>query len=153
MVSHWHGSHSSHTASVIQRGNSLEENINKGYGEARHSQGNPGEERRGKIKEEITQPRKENRMGVNHIPGNKKGDIMLYALSTCAWCKKTKNLLEELNVAFNYTDVDLLNTEEKESVVLEIIKWNPACSFPSMVVDNKLCIVGFDENKIRDTFK
>ena len=92
-------------------------------------------------------------MKANHVSGNKKGEVMLYALSTCGWCKKTKNLLGELNVDFYYTDVDLLNTEEKEIVILEIVKWNPDCSFPSMVVDNKLCIVGFDENKIRDTFK
>ena len=92
-------------------------------------------------------------MKANHVSGNKKGEVMLYALSTCGWCKKTKNLLGELNVDFYYTDVDLLNTQEKESVIHEIVKWNPDCSFPSMVVDNKLCIVGFDENKIRDTFK
>ena len=27
---------------------------------------------------------------------------MLYALSTCQWCHKTKVLLEELGIAFDY---------------------------------------------------
>jgi glutaredoxin-like protein NrdH len=92
-------------------------------------------------------------MAVNHVPGNKKGDIMLYALSTCVWCKKTKHLLEELNVDFHFTYVDLLNAQEKENTKEEIKKWNPACSFPSLVIDNKFCIIGYDEKKIKDVFK
>jgi glutaredoxin-like protein NrdH len=92
-------------------------------------------------------------MAVNHVSGNKKGDVMLYALSTCVWCKKTKNLLEELNVDFYFTDVDLLDSGEKEKTKEEIKKWNPSCSFPSLVIDNKFCIVGYDEKKVRETFK
>jgi glutaredoxin-like protein NrdH len=92
-------------------------------------------------------------MESTHISGNKKGQVMLYALSTCGWCKKTKQLLEELNVDFDFTEVDLLESEEKEKTRAEIRKWNPACSFPSMIIDNSVCIIGFDENKIRDTFK
>jgi glutaredoxin-like protein NrdH len=92
-------------------------------------------------------------MKTTHVSGNKKGNIILYALSTCVWCKKTKQLLEELNIDFDFTDVDLLDSQEKENATAEIKKWNPACSFPSMVIDNEVCIVGFDEKKIRDTFK
>ena len=92
-------------------------------------------------------------MAVNHVPGTKKGEVMLYALSTCVWCKKTKKLLEELNVDFYFTDVDLLDTPDKENAKEEIKKWNPACSFPSLVIDNKLCIIGYEEKKIRDVFK
>jgi len=92
-------------------------------------------------------------MKINHVPGDKKGDVMLYALSTCVWCRKTKHLLEELNVDFYFADVDILDPLEKEDAIAEIKKWNPACSFPSMVIDNKVCIVGFDEKKIRDAFK
>ena len=38
---------------------------------------------------------KEGIMAMVHIPGKKSGQIMLYALSTCVWCQKTKKLLEE----------------------------------------------------------
>ena len=58
-----------------------------------------------------------------------------------------------MNIDFYFTDVDLLDTPEKENAKEEIKKWNPACSFPSMIIDNKLCIVGFDEEKIKDVFK
>jgi glutaredoxin-like protein NrdH len=92
-------------------------------------------------------------MAINHVDGINRGDIMLYALSTCVWCKKTKALLDELKVEFSYANVDLLSKEEKGQVMEEVRKWNPACSFPSMVINNSTCIVGFDEEKIREALK
>ncbi len=92
-------------------------------------------------------------MTVNHVDGADRGDIMLYALSTCVWCKKTKALLDELKVKFSYTNVDLLSKEEKAEAMEQVRKWNPACSFPSMVINNSSCIVGFDEEKIREALK
>jgi glutaredoxin-like protein NrdH len=87
---------------------------------------------------------------MEHVEGEKKGKIILYALSTCVWCKKTKELLEFLKVDFYYTHVDLLSGKEKEEAMDEIKKWNPRCSFPSLVVGNEQCIVGYDEKKIRE---
>lgn len=45
---------------------------------------------------------------------------MLYALSTCVWCKKTKKLLTELGVDFSYVYVDLLKGEEQARVIAEV---------------------------------
>ena len=39
---------------------------------------------------------------------NKKHRVMLYALSTCIWCKKTKKLLDNLDVCYDFVFVDLL---------------------------------------------
>jgi glutaredoxin-like protein NrdH len=89
-------------------------------------------------------------MTIKHVKGDKKGDVMLYALSTCVWCKKTKAFLEEMHVDFRYLDVDLLDKQERATVMDEIRKWNPACSFPSLVIDNSRCIVGYDEKKMRE---
>jgi glutaredoxin-like protein NrdH len=92
-------------------------------------------------------------MAKNHVNGEKKRDLFLYALSTCGWCRKTKELLQALNVEFNYTDVDLLSGKERTNVMDELKKWNPRCSFPSLVIDNQKCIVGFDEKQIREVLK
>ena len=89
-------------------------------------------------------------MPVNHIAGRKKGRVMLYALSTCGWCKKTRELLEQLGVEYDYTYVDLLRGDEQSAVIKEIEKYNPACSFPTLVIDSKKCIVGFKEDEIRE---
>jgi glutaredoxin-like protein NrdH len=92
-------------------------------------------------------------MPVNHVDGTVKGNIMLYALSTCGWCRKTKGLLNELGVAYSYTDVDTLTGDEKQAILDEVKKWNPSCSFPTLVINGSNCIVGFKEDEIKDVLK
>ena len=86
---------------------------------------------------------------IEHIKGKNKGKIMLYALSTCIWCKKTKQLLQDLGVEYSYLYVDLLEDKDKDKTMDDVRKWNPSCSFPTLVINNN-CIVGFKENEIRE---
>ncbi|KPL05058.1 MAG: glutaredoxin [candidate division Zixibacteria bacterium SM1_73] len=88
-------------------------------------------------------------MDVKHVKGKDKGHIMMFALSTCGWCKKTKRLLNELGVEYHYTDVDLLEGKKKEGAMEDLERWNPKFTFPTLVVKNK-CIVGYDEEKIKE---
>ena len=92
-------------------------------------------------------------MRVERVPGKKTGRVMLYALSTCPWCKKTKKLLTDLGVEYEYVDVDLLDDSDRENVVETVKKWNSACSYPTLVLNNKTCIVGFKEDEIRKALK
>ena len=89
-------------------------------------------------------------MAVIHIPGNKSGHIMLYALSTCAWCQKTKELLDDLGVAYDYEYVDQLPGDEREKAIQEVTSWNPSCNFPTLIIGDEKCIVGYKENEIRE---
>ena len=89
-------------------------------------------------------------MTVVHIPGRKSRKIILYALSTCGWCQKTRKLLDDLGVEYDYEYVDQLQGDEKDKVVREVTEWNPSCSFPTLVLDNKQCIVGYIEDEIRE---
>jgi glutaredoxin len=89
-------------------------------------------------------------LNFNHRDGEKPVHIALYTLSTCGWCKKTKALLEELGIGYDYIDVDLLSGDEKQQAKEEILKWNEHCSFPTVVIDNTECIVGFKEDKLRE---
>ncbi len=88
-------------------------------------------------------------MNMKHIPGKNRGHIMLYALSTCGWCKKTKRLLNELGVEYYYLDVDLLGKKEKDEAMKTVKRHNPQRSFPTTIIDDKKCIVGFDEDEIK----
>jgi len=88
-------------------------------------------------------------MSIIHVSGQNKGRVMLYALSTCGWCKKTKALLNELGIEYEYLDVDLLQGEEQDAAVREIEKHNPDTNFPTLVIDAQQCIVGFKEDDIR----
>jgi glutaredoxin len=91
-------------------------------------------------------------MALQHVAGKNKGKVVLYALSTCPWCRKTKTLLNELGVEYYFGDVDLMDDEEKMDVMKIVQKWNPGGSFPTMIIDNSKSIVGFQENKIKETF-
>jgi len=91
-------------------------------------------------------------MNVIHVGGKKKGKVMLYALSTCGWCQKTKVLLNELGVEYEYIDVDLLKGSEQTAVIGIVQKFNPECNFPTMVINDSKCIVGFKEADIRKEF-
>jgi glutaredoxin-like protein NrdH len=88
-------------------------------------------------------------MDIKHVKGKNKGNIMMYALSTCGWCKKTKRLLNEMGVEYDYTDVDLLQGEERAQAIKELERWNPRRSFPTLVINNE-CIVGYKEDKIKE---
>ena len=89
-------------------------------------------------------------MAFQHIEGVDKGRILVYALSTCMWCRMAKNLLRDLGVGYEYVDVDLLPVEEKDAVKKEIRKWNPDGSYPTIVINDKECVSGFDETEIKE---
>jgi glutaredoxin-like protein NrdH len=76
--------------------------------------------------------------------------VMLYALSTCAWCKKTRRLLDENNVEYDYVYVDLLKGYERDQVLETVRKWNPRCTFPTVVVDDAEVVAGFKEERLRE---
>jgi glutaredoxin len=60
-----------------------------------------------------------------------------------------KNLLHDMGVGYEYIDVDTLPTEEKDVVKQEIKRWNPDGSYPTIVINEKECVSGFDEAEIR----
>lgn len=77
----------------------------------------------------------------------------MFALSTCQWCHKTKELLEKLGVAFDYDFVDLLAGKE-QNVALDVMeKWSPNGAFPTIVIDDKRAIQGFREKEIREALE
>ncbi len=92
-------------------------------------------------------------METTGVDGSDRGEVKLFTLSTCIWCKKTKALLKEMDVPFQSIDVDLLEGAEKEKALDELKRFNPRCSFPSLVVNHTTCIVGFDEPRIKEALK
>ena len=86
-------------------------------------------------------------VGVN--PG--KHNIMLYTLSTCIWCKKTKALLGSLGVSYEFIDMDTISGRDNFEAMSEMRKFNPSGTYPTMVIDGSNCIVGFKEAQIRET--
>jgi glutaredoxin-like protein NrdH len=88
-------------------------------------------------------------MTIEKVEGKDKGKVMLYALSTCVWCKKTKELLTDLGISYSYIFIDQLTREERKEIEKQVEVWNPRCSYPTLVINDRQCIVGFKEEEIR----
>ena len=87
---------------------------------------------------------------MEHVKGADRGNVILYALSTCVWCKKTRELLNRLGVDYSYVYVDLLEGKERKDAIDEVKRHNVKCSFPTVVIDDEKCIVGYKESELKE---
>jgi glutaredoxin-like protein NrdH len=75
--------------------------------------------------------------------------VKIYTLSTCSHCKATKKFLDECEVKYEFEDVDLLKGEERKAILEDVKKWNPNCTFPTIIIGDRV-IVGHKEKEIRE---
>jgi glutaredoxin len=75
--------------------------------------------------------------------------VKMYTLSTCSHCKAAKKFMADLDVEFEFTDVDLLEGMDKVKAVNELRKINPSCSFPTIIIGDKV-IVGNRNQEIKE---
>ena len=78
-----------------------------------------------------------------------ENSVKLYTLSTCSHCKATKQFLDECSVKYEFEDVDLLQGDERKAIIEDVKKWNPKCSFPTIIIGDTV-VVGFKEDKIKE---
>jgi|Deesub1362A_J573_1020465.scaffolds.fasta_scaffold00317_15 glutaredoxin-like protein NrdH len=82
------------------------------------------------------------------------GNIVLFALSTCPACKKTKGLLEELGIDAVIVDLDLVDLDSRDRLLKELRRFNPQETFPTLVIDKgKRVIVGYSEDELREALQ
>ena len=74
--------------------------------------------------------------------------IKIFTLSTCSHCRATKKLLNECAVTYEFIDVDLVSDDKRTAVLEEVKKLNPECTFPTIIIGDKV-IIGFLEREIR----
>ena len=75
--------------------------------------------------------------------------IILYSLSTCAFCQAIKKMLDDLEITFQCIQADELPDEERKKVIKELKNVNPKCSFPTVVIDNET-VVGYKVQEIKE---
>ncbi len=75
--------------------------------------------------------------------------VRLYSLSTCAVCKKVKKFLEDNGISYQCIEVDTLDSGEQWVTSKELKKYNPAGSYPTVVVEE--VVIGFDELALKQT--
>ncbi|BCV22057.1 glutaredoxin family protein [Moorella sp. Hama-1] len=73
--------------------------------------------------------------------------IKLYALSTCPYCMKTKQLLNEQGATYDLIDVDLAPDEVAARALEEVRKLTGQQSFPVIVINDRV-IRGYHREEI-----
>ena len=79
---------------------------------------------------------------------NSKNKVMLYTLSTCGWCKKTKELLIENKVKYEYIDLDKCSKEDQKTAVDQLKERKLPVAFPIMKVNDTKVIQGYKKDQI-----
>ncbi len=75
--------------------------------------------------------------------------VKMYTLSTCSHCKATKQFMNDNEVDYEYVDVDLLDGEDRMSIMEEVKEINSHLSFPTIIIGERI-IIGFREEEIRE---
>ena len=75
--------------------------------------------------------------------------VKIFSLSTCSHCKTTKQFLNDCTIKYDFVDVDLLEGEERKAILEDVKKFNPKCSFPTIIIGETV-IVGFKEKDIKE---
>jgi len=84
---------------------------------------------------------------------NKTHKVLMYAISTCAWCKMTKAFLKENDVEYEYVDVDLASDEDHEKIRKDITRLGASPTYPTIIVDGKTVITGFRKDQIKEALE
>jgi glutaredoxin-like protein NrdH len=93
-------------------------------------------------------------MDISKVSGkNNKHKVFVYALSTCVWCKLTKQYLNDNKVEYEYVDVDLCGEEDKQKIRETIQSKGGTLSYPTTIVDDNVVITGFRKDKLKEALE
>jgi glutaredoxin-like protein NrdH len=76
-------------------------------------------------------------------------EVKIFSLSTCSHCKAAKKFLGDCTIKYEFIDVDLLEGDERKAIIEDVKKFNPRCSFPTVIIGEKV-IVGYKEKEIKE---
>jgi glutaredoxin len=71
--------------------------------------------------------------------------VMMYTLSTCPWCNKTKKAFGDWGIPFDYIDYDLADGQTQEKIITEMDKYN-ANGFPFVKIGDE-AVLGYDPGR------
>jgi glutaredoxin-like protein NrdH len=75
--------------------------------------------------------------------------VRVFALSTCSHCRDARKFLDKSGVNYDCTEVDLLDGKEQAAALEEMKKYNPGCTFPTLVIGDRV-IVGNRQDEIKE---
>lgn len=75
--------------------------------------------------------------------------VKVFALSTCPYCRMTRQYMDENGVAYDVVEVDKLEGQERDDAVEEVKRLSGGTSFPVVVVGDEV-VVGFNKVRIKE---
>lgn len=72
-------------------------------------------------------------------------NVIIYTLSTCPWCRKTKNFFTKHNIPFTFIDYDLAD-ENTQNRILRETDAAGATGFPFVKINDEI-IVGYQPER------
>lgn len=75
--------------------------------------------------------------------------VKVFALSTCPYCRLTRQYMDENGVVYDVLEVDKLEGQEREDAIMEVKGLSGGTSFPVVVVDDQV-VVGFNKVRIKE---
>lgn len=90
-------------------------------------------------------------MKTTKVQGNNNNHrVLLYAISTCAWCKRTKEFLKDNDIEYEYVDIDLCSQEDRQKIREDIQNRGGRLTYPTIIIDDKILVTGLREDKLRE---
>lgn len=94
------------------------------------------------------------RMKLTKIPGeNNKHRVVMYAISTCIWCRKAKMFLANNNVEYEYIDIDRSSQKDREAIRADILRRGGRLLYPTIIVDDKVLLTNPTETVLREVLE
>jgi len=81
--------------------------------------------------------------------GKRNHKVFMYALSTCVWCKRTKQFLKDNDVDYEYVDVDLESGEDRKKIERELAD-RECYVYPALLIDDRRLVRGFNVEEIKE---
>ncbi|MHB8781629.1 MAG: glutaredoxin family protein [Candidatus Geothermincolia bacterium] len=88
---------------------------------------------------------------VKHAKEDHK--VVFFGLSTCGWCRKARTYLDENEISYELCYVDELEGEVRAKALEEVAKHNPRRTFPTIIVDEKEVLIGFNADEYEEKLK
>jgi glutaredoxin-like protein NrdH len=82
-----------------------------------------------------------------------KHTVLMYAISTCIWCKRAKRFLSTHQIEYEYIDVDLISQEDLQHVERDIMDREGQLLFPTIIVDDQMILTNPQEEQLRQVLE
>jgi len=78
--------------------------------------------------------------------------VIMYTMSTCPWCRKTKKFFTDNKIPFEYTDYDLATDEEQKKIMDTMLKKGADGIFPFVII-GKDVVIGYHPEKYSELLR